>query len=190
MSCGISWRPRWSLCALSPANPSSTIWLLGGELFYLQTELLHQPTPFLFISADIGGIGLGRSRQAFGAFCSKTALYIVAGKRRVEFLVQARYDRGWRPRWRGKTIPQDGFKTRHTAFGERRQIREQARSCRTGDRQTAQRSSFHIADRDGHRKKHHRNMTAKEIAYRRTISLVRHVLQFHAGFAREVFAGQ
>lgn len=148
------------------------------------------PPHYLFISADVGGIGLGRPWQGFRAVCCKTALYIFAGKRRVEFLVQPRNDSGRRPGWRGKHIPQHGFKARHAAFGERRQIRKQARSCRTGDRKSAQGSGFYIADRDGDREKHHRNMPTKEIAHGGAVSLVRHVLQLHASFIGEVLAGQ
>ena len=79
---------EWSfICFL--ADPSSTIWLLRRRSAILPSNRAFSPArPISFISIDIGGIGLRRPRHRFGAFRRQAILYVLAGKRGVEFLVQ------------------------------------------------------------------------------------------------------
>lgn len=56
-------------------------------LLDFQAELFHQSAPFLFFPGDIGGIGLGRSRQRFRAFGHKPGLHVLGRKRGIQLFV-------------------------------------------------------------------------------------------------------
>src|SRR5216683_8028446 len=149
---GMSWRPQ-----LLSTDSSSTIWLHGGNaLFYLQSKPFHQPTPLLLFLVDIGGIGLGCAGQCFGAFGGEPALHIVGRERSVELLVESRNDRKWRAGRRNQSVAQRDVEAGHAAFSKRRDIGQEARTFRTGNRYPAQRACLDVAECDRNRHEHHR----------------------------------
>src|SRR6188474_3145630 len=172
-------------------DPNRTIWLQSGSnLFYLKTELFHQPAPLLFLPGYISGIGLGRSGQRFRAFGGKPGLHILGRKRGIQFLVEPRDDRRRGSGRRRQPVTQRDLEPRHAAFGDRRKLRQQARSPGAGNGERAQGSCLDVAERNGDRQEHHRNMSAEQVAHGRTVAFVRHVLKLHARFGREIFEGK